>query len=514
MLSRIISCGLHGIDGYIVEVESYISGGLPDFDIVGLADAAVRESKERVRAAIKNSGFEFARRRITVNLAPANMRKEGSIYDLSIALAILAATGQVSLPATAGMVFLGELSLDGGIRKIDGALSMALCAKSTGQRGILLPAQNSGEAAVVKGIDVYGAASLIEVIDFLNGDLCLEPCAGICDFDMLQKDNDAAGSPKPDFSDVKGQNGVKRALEIAASGSHNCLMIGPPGSGKSMLAGRLPGILPDMTFEEALEVTKIYSISGLLPSNIPLITQRPFRSPHHSVTQAGLIGGGKYPKPGEISLAHNGVLFLDEVTEYGGSLLETLRQPLEEGKVHIARLNATLTFPASVTLICAANPCRCGNRFEKNKKCTCTPGQLRDYMNRLSGPLLDRIDIHIEAASVVYDDLSGQGMAESSAVIRKRVNRARKIQTLRYYGTGIYSNSQLTPSMLDKYCRPCLKGEKLLKRAFDKLGLSARAYGRILKVSRTIADMDDCEEIQAAHIAEAIQYRTLDRRAI
>ncbi len=507
MLSKIISCGLNGINGYIVEVESYISSGLPDFDIVGLGDTAVRESKERVRAAIKNSGFEFAGRRITVNLAPANMRKEGSIYDLAIAAAILAATGQIPSDASVGRLLTGELSLDGNIKPVSGALSMAMCCRDEGYREILLPVANAGEAAVVKGIDIIPVRSLCEA------------AGHICGKNIIQKYDseigaifDAEYANESDFADVKGQDGVKRALEVAASGSHNCIIIGSPGSGKSMLAGRLPGILPAMTFEEALEVTRIHSISGLMPYKTPLITRRPFRSPHHSITPVGMIGGGKYPKPGEISLAHNGVLFLDEVTEFSGIVLESLRQPLEDGKVNITRLNASLTFPASFTLICAANPCKCGRLYDEGGKCTCTPRQIRQFMSRISGPLLDRIDIHIESASVKYGELSANVQSEPSSVIRQRVNMARNIQNRRYRDRGIHSNSQLLPAMISEYCRIDGKSSSMLKNAFDKLNLSARAYNRILKVSRTIADMDGQNDIRAEHIAEAIQYRSLDRR--
>jgi len=507
MLSKIKSCGLNGIDGYVVEVESYISNGMPGFEIVGLGDVAVKESKERVKAAIKNSGFEFTFKRITVNLAPANQRKEGSTYDLAIALGILTATEQLKSEIIDKCMFIGELSLDGNIKPVTGVLPMAICALQQGFDAIVLPRMNADEAAVVKGLKVIPAENLSEVVSFLSGGIEIKSYS--IDIDSLFR---YQGSQDIDFSDVKGQENVKRALEVAASGSHNCLIIGSPGSGKSMLAKRLPTILPEMTFEEALEVTKVHSIAGLLPHKTSLITKRPFRSPHHTISVAGLIGGGKYPKPGEISLAHNGVLFLDEVTEFNSAVLEVLRQPLEDGVVHISRLNAALTYPANITLICAANPCKCGNLFELEKECTCTPKQVEQYLGKLSGPLLDRIDIHIEVSSVKYSELSEAKPGESSALIRERVNRTRKIQAERYKNLGIYSNSQLSPSMLSKYCRLDYKCRAMLEEAFEKLNLSARAYNRILKVARTIADMEASPDIKPHHLAEAIQYRSLDRR--
>lgn len=507
MLSKIKSCGLMGIDGYIVEVETDISNGIPGFEIVGLADVAVKESKERVKAAIKNTGFEFPTRRITVNMAPANQKKEGSSFDLPIALGILCATEQISCMETDKYMFVGELSLDGEVKPINGVLPMAVSAMYAGIETLVLPAANADEAAVVKGLNVLPVKNMLEIIKHLNGERRIERYN--INIDDIFKN---CTRHEVDFADVKGQENVKRALEVAASGGHNCIMIGSPGSGKSMIAKRLPTILPQMAFEEALEVTKIHSIAGILPPKTSLITTRPFRSPHHTISDISLIGGGRYPKPGEISLAHYGVLFLDEVPEFSKAALEVLRQPLEDGVVNISRVNASLTYPAKTTLVCAANPCKCGNYLDPTKTCNCTPKQIQQYLGRLSGPLLDRIDIHIEVASVKYKDLESQKAEESSSVIRERVNKARKLQLERYSGYNIFSNSQLLPSMMNKFCRIDDKGRELLKNAFEKLGLSARAHNRILKVSRTIADMEESEDIRPQHIAEAIQYRSLDRK--
>lgn len=506
MLSKIRSCGLMGIDGYTVEIETDISNGIPGFEIVGLADVAVKESKERVRSAIKNSGMEFPLRKITVNMAPANQRKEGSAYDLPIALGILAATDQIQAE-TEEYMFVGELSLDGELKPVNGALSMAISARKAGYKYLVLPEANGEEAAIVQGLIVLSAANINEVVMHLNGEKELFPRR--VDIESIFA---TIESSMVDFRDVKGQANVKRALEVAASGAHNCLMIGSPGSGKTMLAKRLPTILPSMTFEEALEVTKIHSIAGLLPPKTPLITTRPFRSPHHTISAIGLVGGGKYPKPGEASLAHHGVLFLDELPEFGKDALEVLRQPLEDGCVTIARVNATLTYPSGMMLIAAANPCKCGFYMDPAKPCTCTQNQVQQYMGKLSGPLLDRIDIHIEVAPVKYKDLESQNREETSQDIRERVNKARKLQQERYREFGIYSNSQLTPSLIERFCimdQPC---KEILRNAFEKLGLSARAHNRILKVSRTLADMDQSETIRPHHLAEAIQYRSLDRK--
>ncbi len=507
MLSKVKSCGLIGIDGYRVEVETDISNGIPAFEIVGLGDTAVRESKERVRAAIKNSGLEFPVRRITINLAPANQRKEGSAYDLAVALGILTATEQIHTPVLDKYMFIGELSLDGEVKPVTGVLPMAICAMNQGVEYLVLPTANADEAAVVKGVQILPVRNLSEIIHHLTGEKQI--VRHTVDIDAIFNGNI---SHELDFADVKGQENVKRAMEVAASGGHNCVMIGSPGSGKTMLAKRLPSILPAMTFEEALEVTKIHSIAGTLPPKTSLITNRPFRNPHHTISAIGLVGGGKYPKPGEISLSHYGVLFLDEVPEFSKDALEVMRQPLEDGVVTISRVNASLSYPARTTLIAAANPCKCGNYLDSSKQCNCTPKQIQQYMGKLSGPLLDRIDIHIEVASVKYKDLESTREEEKSSVIRARVNKARRVQLERYKGLNIYSNSQLQASMISKFCRLDDKGRDLLKNAFDRLGLSARAHSRILKVARTIADMEGSEEIKQQHLAEAIQYRSLDRR--
>jgi magnesium chelatase family protein len=507
MLSKIKSCGLVGIDGYIVEVETDISSGIPTFDIVGLGDIAVKESKERVRSAIKNTGLEFPIRRITINLAPANQKKEGSAFDLPIALGILTATGQIANDYLDKYLFIGELSLDGDVNPVNGILSMAICAMYAGVENLVLPAANADEAAVVKGLNVLPIKNIAEIINHLNGEKQIN--RHYIDIDAIFNKNT---EHELDFADVKGQENVKRALVVAASGAHNCIMIGSPGSGKTMIAKRLPSILPSMTFEEALEVTKIHSIAGLLPPKTSLLTNRPFRSPHHTISNISLIGGGRIPKPGEISLAHYGVLFLDEVPEFGKDALEVLRQPLEDGMVTISRVNASLTYPAKATLIAAANPCKCGNFLDPSKQCNCTPKQIQQYLGKLSGPLLDRIDIHIEVASVKYKDLESTREEEKSSVLRERVNKARRVQLDRYKGLKIYSNSQLQPAMINKFCKLDDKGKELLKSAFERLGLSARAHSRILKVARTIADMEGSEEIKINHLAEAIQYRSLDRK--
>lgn len=508
MLSKIKSLGLMGIDGYVVLVETDISNGLPSFDMVGLGDTAVKESKERVRAAIKNAGFKFHINRITVNLAPADKKKEGSAFDLPIALGILAATGQLKVDdIIENSVFLGELSLDGGIKPVRGILPMTISAKENAIENIFLPVENADEAAVVSGINIYPAKSIKDVVNHLNGIERIEKY--IADKENIFKYNI---SYDVDFSDVKGQQAVKRALEVAASGGHNCLMVGGPGCGKTMIARRLPTILPSMTFEEALEVTKIHSIAGVLPEKTPLITQRPFRAPHYTISTASLIGGGRIPKPGEISLAHYGVLFLDELPEFNKNVLEALRQPLEDGVVTISRVNATLTYPARSTLICAANPCKCGNFLEPAKECTCTPKQIQQYFGKISGPLLDRIDLHIEVSSISYKELDSKEESEKSQDIRKRVNRTRKIQQERYKSLNIYSNAELSHSMIKKYCKLDDKCKSILENAFEKLGLSARAHGKILKVARTIADMEESQYIKANHLLEAIQYRSLDRK--
>ena len=509
MLASVNSCAIHGIDAYIVLVEADISpAGFPHFTIVGLPDTAVQESRERVRAAIRNSGFRFpSNSRVTINLAPADIRKEGPSLDLPIALGILAATGQLNCEDLDGWVLVGELALDGAVRPVSGILPMALGARAAGKLRFAVPVSNAKEAAVVEGVEVYPVASLSDAVELLSSADSRTPMPRETVEELL-----ATPPYEADFEDVKGQEHAKRALEVAAAGGHNLLMIGPPGSGKTMLARRLPSIMPPMTLEEALEVTKLYSISGLLPPMTSIMTVRPFRAPHHTVSNAGLIGGGSVPRPGEVSLAHHGVLFLDELPEFKRDVLEVLRQPLEDGVVTISRASGSLAYPARFTLVAAMNPCPCGFLTDPSRQCTCAPSQVQRYLMRISGPLLDRIDMHVEVPRLKQDELMSRPNSEPSAVIRERVKRAREIQTLRFRGKGIYCNAHMPPKLIRQMCVMDEDSNALLRAAITQLGLSARAHDRILKVARTIADLDGKERLEASHVAEAIQYRSMDRK--
>ena len=509
MFTKVNTVALSGLDGFIVEVQTDISNGMVAFDIIGLPDATVREARERAKASIKNSGCNYPNKRITINLAPASQKKEGSGFDLAITLAILEASDQVHIDGREQCVFIGELALDGTVKPVTGVLPMVISAYEHGFTKCFVPAANAREAAVIDGVTVYPVNSLLSVIDHFSSVNPITPVK--TDIEALTSGVIAS---LIDMREVKGQEVAKRAMEIAASGSHNVLMAGPAGTGKSMLAKRMSTILPDMTFEEMLEVTKLHSIAGALPVDTPIITQRPFRSPHHTVSANALSGGGAMPRPGELSLAHCGVLFLDELPEFRRDSLEVLRQPLEDGLITISRVSATLTYPCNIMLIAAMNPCPCGNLGNPKRRCSCTPNQIQRYRSKISGPLLDRIDIQIEVPAMSYDDLSKLADGDTSTQIKERVNRARKIQLERYKNDGISSNSQLSAGMIDKYCPLGDAENRMMKNAFDALGLSARAHGKILKVARTIADLDGCDDIRTMHIAEAIQYRNFDRKGI
>lgn len=509
MLAQLTSAALRGIESYLVRVEVNFGTGLPSFSVVGLAEGAVREGRERVWAALQNSGFSVPPCKITVNLAPADVRKEGSAFDLPLALGLLAGMGRIPAEAFSGTVFVGELGLDGSLRPVRGALSMAESARRAGLGALVLPRANAPEGAVVAGMRILGADSLLDVVRHLGGDHVIPPL--VLDAGTLLEQEESHG---PDMAEVRGQGYVKRALEVAAAGGHNILLLGPPGSGKTMLARRLPGILPPMCLEEAVEVTRIHSVAGLLAPGEPLLRTRPFRAPHHTISDGGMVGGGGVPRPGEVSLAHHGVLFLDELPEYRRNILEALRQPLEDGHVYLARARISLQFPSRFVLVAAMNPCPCGFFGDGTDRCTCDPTSVSRYRARISGPLLDRVDLHVSVRRVPFQDLADPGSGEETSSIRARVRDARARQRERFRGReGVHTNAQMQTREIRRFCRPSREIIGMLQGAMDRLGLSARAYHRILKVARTVADLAGSSEIGPSHVGEAIQYRTLDRTA-